>query len=136
VRTFQWDDWPLVLALWQSAGPGVHLGLSDAPEKIRKMWERDRDLFLVAVDGEDLVGAVLGGYDGRRGLVYHLAVAPPRRRSGIGRALMEEMERRLAAKGCLKSYLLAAPENQEAVAFYRGLGWQVMDMVLMGKEFV
>jgi ribosomal protein S18 acetylase RimI-like enzyme len=136
VRTFQWDDWPLVLALWQSAGPGVHLGPSDAPDKMRRMWERDPELFLVAVDGRELVGAVLGGYDGRRGLVYHLAVAPARRRAGIGLALMDEMERRLAAKGCLKSYLLAAPENQEAVAFYRRVGWQVMDMVLMGKELV
>ena len=48
---------------------------------------------------------------------------------------MSEIERRMAARGCLKSYLLATPENLEAVAFYRGLGWQVMDMVLMGKEF-
>jgi hypothetical protein len=41
----------------------------------------------------------------------------------------------LAGKGCVKSYLLATPENQDAVAFYRRIGWQVMDMVLMGKEF-
>ena len=48
---------------------------------------------------------------------------------------MIELERRMAARGCLKSYLLTIPENHEAVAFYRELGWQVMDMVLMGKEF-
>lgn len=135
VRTFQWDDWPRVLALWQSAGPGVHLGRSDTPDEIRKKREHDPDLFLVAVDGGELVGAVLGGYDGRRGLVYHLAVAPRRRRAGIGRALMAEMERRLSAKGCVKSYLLATPQNREAVAVYQRLGWQIMDMVLMGKEF-
>jgi ribosomal protein S18 acetylase RimI-like enzyme len=134
VRTFVWDDWPHVLELWQNAGPGIHLGPSDTPAEIRRKWDHDPDLFLVAQDGDELVGAVLGGYDGRRGLVYHLAVAPGRRHAGIGRALMAEMERRLAAKGCLKSYLLATPENAEAVAFYRRLGWQVMEMVLMGKE--
>jgi len=135
VRTFRWDDWPSVLALWQDAGPGVHLGRSDTPDEIRKKWEHDPDLFLVAEEDGRVIGAVLGGYDGRRGIVYHLAVTPRRRQNGIGRALMAEMERRLAGKGCVKSYLLATPENQDAVAFYRRLGWQVMDMVLMGKEF-
>ena len=135
VRTFRWDDLPSVLALWQDAGPGVHLGRSDTPDEIRKKWEHDRDPFLVAEEDGRVIGAVLGGYDGRRGIVYHLAVTPRRRQNGIGRALMAEMDRRLAGKGCVKSYLLATPENQDAVAFYRRLGWQVMDMVLMGKEF-
>jgi ribosomal protein S18 acetylase RimI-like enzyme len=134
LRTFTWEDLPRVLSLWQGAGAGVHLGPSDTPDEIRKKWAHDPDLFLLAEEGNELVGAVVGGYDGRRGLVYHLAVAPHRRRLGIGRALMAEMERRLRAKGCLKSYLLATPENREAVAFYRRLGWTVMDMVLMGKE--
>jgi ribosomal protein S18 acetylase RimI-like enzyme len=134
VRTFTWDDWPQVLALWQAAGPGIHLGASDSPDEIRKKWAHDPELFLVAEDNAVLVGAVLGGFDGRRGLVYHLAVAPHRRRRGIGRALMAEIERRLAAKGCFKSYLLATPDNRQAVDFYRQLGWEVMDMVLMGKE--
>jgi ribosomal protein S18 acetylase RimI-like enzyme len=121
--------------LWQKAAPGVHLGRSDTLDEIRKKWEHDPKLFLVAEDGGQLVGTVLGGFDGRRGLVYHLAVAPDHRREGIGRALMAELERRLTGKGCVKSYLLATPENREAVAFYQRLGWQVMDMVLMGKEF-
>jgi ribosomal protein S18 acetylase RimI-like enzyme len=135
IRTFTWDDWPSVLELWQNSAPGVHLGLSDSLEEMRKKWSHDPDLFLVAEEPGRIVGAVLGGYDGRRGLVYHLAVAADRRRRGIGRDLMAEIERRLAAKGCVKSYLLATPDNRQAVDFYRRLGWQVMDMVLMGKEF-
>jgi ribosomal protein S18 acetylase RimI-like enzyme len=135
LRAFVWDDWPGVLELWQGAGPGIHLGRSDSTDEIRKKWSRDPELFLVAQAGSRLVGAVLAGYDGRRGLVYHLAVAPDHRRRGIGRALMDEIERRLASKGCVKSYLLATPDNYQAVAFYRKLGWEVMDMVLMGKEF-
>jgi ribosomal protein S18 acetylase RimI-like enzyme len=135
VRAFLWDDWPHVLALWQQAAPGVHLGRSDTADEIRKKWSHDPDLFLVAEDDGEVVGVVLGGYDGRRGIVYHLAVVPHRRQEGTGRALMAEIERRLAAKGCVKSYLLATPENRAAVSFYRKLGWQVMDMVLMGKEF-
>ncbi len=135
LRDFNWEDWPRVLALWQSAGAGIHLGRSDSPEEILKKWKHDPDLFLLAESESEIIGAVMGGYDGRRGIVYHLAVAPGRRRRGIGRALMGELERRMAARGCVKSYLLATPDNLEAVAFYRRLGWHVMDMVLMGKEF-
>ncbi|HET7010020.1 MAG TPA: GNAT family N-acetyltransferase, partial [Anaerolineales bacterium] len=69
-----------------------------------------------------------------RGLVYHLAVLPEARRRGLGVALMQELEGRLRAKGCLKYYLLVTPDNPDAVDFYRHLGWSVMDMTLMGKE--
>jgi len=134
LRDFNWEDWPQVLALWQSAGSGIHLGRSDSPDEILKKQQHDPDLFLLAEGEGEIIGAVLGGYDGRRGIVYHLAVVPERRREGVGRSLMRELERRMAARGCVKSYLLATPDNLEAVAFYRRLGWDVMDMVLMGKE--
>lgn len=135
VRDFQWDDLPRVMALWQSAGPGIHLGPSDTPEAMRHMWERNPGLFLVAEARGDLVGAVIAGFDGRRAIVYHLAVAESFRRQGIGRRLMVELESRLRARGCSKSYLMATPDNDSAVAFYRQLGWEVMDLVMMGKEF-
>lgn len=134
LRTFAWDDLTAVLMLWRDAGPGIHLGPSDTPEELRRKWEHDPDLFVVAESGRSIVGAVMAGYDGRRGVVYHLAVDGSHRRSGLGRRLMDEIEARLARRGCLKSYLLVTPDNPEAVEFYQRLGWQPMDMVLMGKE--
>jgi ribosomal protein S18 acetylase RimI-like enzyme len=134
LRTFAFDkDWQAVRALWARCGPGVQFSRSDEPEEIQKKLRRDPDLFLVAEQAGQLVGAVMGGYDGRRGMVYHLAVAPDVRRLRIGRALMAELETRLREKGCLKSYLLATNDNAEVLAFYRELGWEVMDMHLMGK---
>jgi len=134
LRTFSFDqDWQAVHALWARCGPGVQFSRSDEPAEILKKLGRDPDLFLVAEQGGQLVGAVMGGYDGRRGLVYHLAVAPEVRRLGIGQALMAEVEARLREKGCLKSYLLVTKDNADVLAFYRELGWEVMDMHLMGK---
>lgn len=50
---------------------------------------------------------------------------------------MEELERRLVAKGCLRCYLLVADDNQEAIEFYRRLGWEVMeDIAPMAKAFI
>lgn len=134
-RTFAFeDDWPAVRDLWARCAPGVQFSRSDDPAEIQKKLRRDPDLFVVALRAERIVGAVMGGYDGRRGLIYHLAVAPEARGLGIGRALMAEVEARLRQKGCLKSYLLVTKDNQQVVAFYRELGWEVMDMYLMGKE--
>ncbi|MCX6072363.1 MAG: GNAT family acetyltransferase [Chloroflexi bacterium] len=134
LRTFSFDeDWQAVHALWARCGPGVQFSRSDEPAEILKKLRRDPDLFLVAEQGGQVIGAVMGGYDGRRGLVYHLAVAPEVRRLGIGRVLMAELETRLREKGCLKSYLLVTKDNADVLAFYRELGWEVMDMHLMGK---
>ncbi len=136
IRTFRFpEDYPAVVQLWENAGPGVHVGRSDTLEEIGKKVQRDPDLFLVAEADEKLIGSVIGGFDGRRGMIYHLAVAEAYRQRGIGAALMEEVERRLKAKGCLKSYLLVVDGNQEAESFYAKRGWQKMENTLMGKEF-
>jgi len=126
-------DLDRMLDLWSAAGRGIQLGRSDEPEEIRKKLARDPDLLLVAEDNGRLIGAVMGGFDGRRGMVYHLAVAAGERGKGIGRALMAELESRLQAKGCLKYYLLVTKDNPEAVEFYERQGWEVMDLILMGK---
>ena len=128
-------DYSAVIALWQSAGPGIHVSPSDSASELAHKLERDPDLFLVAEEGGQIVGTVLGGFDGRRGLVYHLAVAEACRGRGIGSALMNELETRLMARGCRKAYLMVASENPEVTAFYAARGWEVMDVFPMGKEF-
>lgn len=135
IRTFDpARDLDAVLALWGSAGPGIHLGRSDQPNELRKKLERDPDLFLVDEQDGCVRGAVLGGFDGRRGMVYHLAVARGQRRRGVGRRLMRELERRWKRKGCLRGYLLVTHDNAAALDFYRELGWEPMDLLILGKE--
>jgi len=139
IRPFTLDDYEAVLDLWRRAGDGIHLRRSDQRAEIAKKLAHDPDLALVAVDDsgeEKFLGAVMGGYDGRRGLVYHLAVDPAYRHRGIGRALMAELERRLRARGCLKCYLLLVRGNAAAEEFYRRQGWEDMsdNIMLMGKE--
>lgn len=82
-----------------------------------------------------IIGSVIGGYDGRRGLLYHLAVSAPFRSQGIGSRLMDKVEARLRDKGCLKCYLLVTEDNSEVEPYYHKRGWQPMDTVrLFGKE--
>jgi ribosomal protein S18 acetylase RimI-like enzyme len=129
------SDYEAVYALWKSIERGVHTGRSDTPAEIEKKLSRDPDLFLVAEADAAIVDSVIGGYDGRRGLIYHLAVAARLRGMGIGSRLMEEVETRLRAKGCLKCYLLVTADNPEGERYYQQRGWQHMDSVhLYGKE--
>ena len=128
-------DYEPVFALWRSIERGVHTGRSDTPAEIEKKLSRDPDLFLVAEADGAIIGSVIGGFDGRRGLIYHLAIAAAFRGQGIASRLMDELESRLRAKGCLKSYLLVTSDNPEAEAYYQHRGWQHMDSIrLYGKE--
>jgi ribosomal protein S18 acetylase RimI-like enzyme len=135
LREFEFpNDVDAARSLWEASGPGVRLGRSDDPDELQKKYHRDPDLFLVAEDEGQLIGTVIGGFDGRRGMVYHLAVARAFQGRGIGAALMDEVERRLKAKGCLKAYLLVVPENEDAARFYARRGWQAMNVAIFGKE--
>jgi ribosomal protein S18 acetylase RimI-like enzyme len=128
-------DYEPVFALWKDIERGVHTGRSDTPAEIEKKLGRDPDLFLVAEANGCIIGSVIGGYDGRRGLVYHLAVSSEFRGLGVGSRLMNELESRLRAKGCLKCYLLVTADNPEAEIYYQHRGWQHMDSIrLYGKE--
>lgn len=135
IQAFDWEsNLKSVLDLWSRAGDGLQVSGSDHPDELRKKLERDPDLFLVVQQDGKLIGTVLGGFDGRRGMIYHLAVDPDFRRLGVGRALMDELELRLAAKGCLKYYLLVTNNNPGAQAFYERLGCEQMDLQVYGKR--
>jgi ribosomal protein S18 acetylase RimI-like enzyme len=130
LREFRYPgDYPAVRLLWENAGSGVHVRRSDDPDEIQKKLLRDPDLFLVAETRGRLIGTVIGGFDGRRGLIYHLAVEAAFRQQGVGSLLMQEVESRLKAKGCLKSYLMVAVDNDSAMRFYETRHWDRMDTI-------
>ena len=131
------EDYDAAAHLWRSIGKGIVFGRSDTQDEIAKKVSRDPDLFLVAENDNDLIGTIMGGFDGRRGIIYHLAVAGQYRQRGVGSQLLAEVEKRLRAKGCLKCYLIVLSENVEAAQFYERHGWQHMSNdILFGKELL
>ena len=101
------------------------------PEKIAQ----DPGLFIVAEENGQIIGTVIGGFDGRRGLIYHLAVTASFRGQGVGSRLMDEIEARLCAEGCIRCYLLVTTDNNEAMRYYEKRGWERMDWVVpYGKD--
>jgi len=128
------EDYPAVFKLWAEAGPGIHIRRSDTFEEIEKKVKRDPDLFLVAESHGEIIGSKLGGFDGRRGMMYHLAVRDDLRKKGIGSKLVEELENRLRQKGCHRYYLLVTMDNENALRFYEKRGWQRMDLYPYAKD--
>ena len=136
IREFHYpEDYPAARLLWENAGPGIQLRRSDDPDEIQKKLQHDPELFLVAEADGKILGTVLGGFDGRRGMVYHLAVTESSRKQGIGELLMDELERRLKSKGCIRCYLLVTVENKGAMRFYEKRGWAHMkNVTTYGKD--
>ena len=130
------DDYDGALKLWGSMEVGVQVGRSDRPEEIQRKLQRDPDLFLIAEENNVIVGTIIGGFDGRRGMVYHLAVQSNFREQGIGSLLLAEVEKRLKAKGCRKCYLLVTADNTDAAQFYEQRDWNEMkNDRIFAKEF-
>ncbi len=122
-----------VKALWQDAFPELEAWRT--PEvAIPAKLAIQPDLFLVACDGDQVIGTTLAGYDGHRGWLYSVAVLSGHRRRGVGTALLREAERRLLALGCAKIGLQIVPENAAVAEFYRRQGYEVEPKICMGKK--
>jgi N-acetylglutamate synthase len=122
IREFAATDYDAAIALWRSAS-GVVMRDADAREPLTAYLARNPGLSFVAVDGNDIVGAVLCGTDGRRGYLQHLAIAATHRRRGIGRRLSDSCVHALAARGIDKCHLMVLSDNAAAEAFWKRAGW-------------
>ncbi len=130
IREMDISDYPQVIELW-SETEAMLLRDADSRENIGKYLERNPNLSFVALDGDNVVGAILVGTDGRRGYVQHLAVNSSCRGQGIGAALISSAVDALSEIGIDKTHLFVANENINAQAFYEKLGWFPRDEVRM-----
>ena len=131
IREFREGDYDAVVHVWRAAG--LTIKPSDALPELRKVIDRNPGLLLVAEEEGNVVGAVIGAWDGRRAWVYHLAVLPAMQGRGTGRMLVDELERRLRAVGASKLNLLVEPGNAAVAGFYRRLGYAPDDLLFMTK---
>jgi len=136
IAEFTMDDYPVVHVLWQRGD--LWMRPSDGSEATLLKLTRDPELFLVARDaGGRVVGTVMGGWDGRRAYVYHLAVLPEQRREGIADALMDELEERFRRLGALKAKTQILLDNEASRAFFsRRCYLREDDCEPWGKELV
>lgn len=109
----------MVLSLWKEAE--VTPSINDNIKELKRLVQENGELFLVAEHDRQLIGTVVGGWDGWRGNIYRLAVLPEYRRQDIGTALIREAERRLLAKGAKRLSILVEHEDALATSFWDSL---------------
>jgi ribosomal protein S18 acetylase RimI-like enzyme len=132
IRPFQAEDEAAVVALWQQCEltrpwNDPHMDI------VRKLAVRP-DLFLVGILDGQIIASLMAGYEGHRGWLNYLAVAPALRHRGFARLIVAEAERRLSEAGCPKINLQVRTTNRDAIEFYRRIGYAQDDVVSMGKR--
>jgi len=132
VRAFEIGDEPAVIDLWRRCD--LLRPQNDPHQDIRRKLRVRPDLFLVGLLDGEIVASVMAGYEGHRGWLNYVAVAPEFRRRGLARRILAEAERLLRAEGCAKINLQVRASNQPAVEFYRRLGYAMDDVISMGKR--
>ncbi|UCG53246.1 MAG: GNAT family acetyltransferase [Candidatus Latescibacterota bacterium] len=132
IRPYLEEDSVEVIALWREVFTNDP-PWNDPPQVIQRKLAVQRELFLIGELRGRIVATVIAGYDGFRGWIYHLAVAPNEQRKGLGRAMMAEAEKRLKAIGCPKINLQVRSTNTDVIAFYKALGYSVEDHTSFGK---
>ncbi len=132
IRPFIADDEPAVIELWDRCG--LLRPWNDPKRDIQRKLLVNPELFLVGLVENVVVATAMAGYEGHRGWINYLAVSPDCQRQGLGRAIMEAAEQRLCELGCPKINLQVRTGNQQVIDFYRQLGFQIDDVVSLGKR--
>jgi ribosomal protein S18 acetylase RimI-like enzyme len=132
VREFRVADGTAVRAFWEASGIRIRPG--DDDRSLAAFAARNPGLFLLALDERGLAATALGGWDGRRGWLYHVAVRADQRRRGLGGRLVGTIERRLRERGCPKVNLIVWDDNAAAMEFWTAAGYTRATTVEFEKQ--
>jgi ribosomal protein S18 acetylase RimI-like enzyme len=132
IRSFQPSDECAVILLWEACD--LLRPWNDPEKDIRRKLQVQPEMFLVGVSSEELVATAMVGYEGHRGWVNYLAVAPEHQGKGFGRAMMTEAEKLLNEAGCPKVNVQVRGTNTAAIGFYERIGYRIDDVVGLGKR--
>lgn len=131
IRDIRAVDGEALRTLWKAAGFRL---LGDDDLGLARLARRNPGLVLVASEGSKVIGSALGAWDGRRGSVYHLAVAASHRRQGIATRLMDQVEAGLRALGCRKVNVLVREDSDGGEGFWVARGYAATASRQFGLE--
>jgi len=134
IRVFRQEDFEEVITLWERCD--LLRPWNDPEMDIERKMNHDVSLFLVAEVNGEVVGTVMGGYDGHRGSAYYLGVHPEFRGRGIANALLNRLEKKLIARGCPKIQINVPEDNDMVLGMYERLGYEHADVLSLGKRLI
>jgi ribosomal protein S18 acetylase RimI-like enzyme len=116
-------DYDAVVRLW-SHTEGLSLTADDDRDGVARYLKRNRGLCFVALSGPALIGTVLCGHDGRRGILRHLAIRPEFRKQGLARRLIQMSLAALAQQGIVRCNVFVMDDNVAGLRFWEHLGFR------------
>lgn len=134
IRPYEDSDEVQVVTLWTACE--LTRPWNDPRKDIARKLTVQREWFLVGVTDGQVMASAMAGYDGHRGWINYLAVAPAHRQKGHARALVEHIESLLTEAGCPKINLQIRASNEQAVAFYRRIGYAPDEAICFGKRLI
>ena len=119
-----------IIKLWKNTeGIGIN-DYDDSRRSIKKFIEKNPNTCFVAENNNEIIGTVMGGNDGRRGIIYHLMVKPEHRKNGIGKKLLDKAENGLRKEGINRIYLFVHRENKIGNRFWKNNDYIIRDFLI------
>lgn len=127
VRQVTGEDYDALFALWNSTEQSRRAlnPVDDSREGIDRYLKRNPGTCFAAVEEGRVIGVILAGHDGRRGIIHHLCIHPDYRREGIAARLVSEAEAALKREGIQKVFGLVFTDNDIANAFWEKQGYSL-----------
>ena len=135
IRRYIEKDRDEVIELWKTCQ--LIRPWNDPLKDIDRKKSLGKDLFVVLAHKQNIIGTVMGGYDGHRGVMNYLAVHPDYRGRGFGKQLVKFVEEKLTLLGCPKINLLVRTDNKLVSNFYKRMDYnQQSDVFVFGKRLI
>ena len=127
VRRVTPEDYDAIYELWNSVGQSRRAlnPVDDSREGIARYLMRNPNTCFAALAENRIIGVILTGHDGRRGIIHHLCIHPDFRRMGIAAHLVSLAEEALHQEGIQKVFGLVFRDNDAANQFWEKQGYSL-----------
>jgi len=134
IRSYNDSDKNDVIQLWKECD--LIVPWNDPQSDIERKLAVQSELFIIGLIDKEIIATAMVGYEGHRGWVNYLAVNPKNQRQGIATKMMKEAEHCLLKLGCPKLQVQVRTTNSGVINFYQKLGYNIDDVVNIGKRLI
>ncbi|AMA74792.1 MULTISPECIES: GNAT family N-acetyltransferase [Aneurinibacillus] len=132
IRSFRLGDYAHITRIWEETG--LERTETETLDALAKQLAWDSELVMVAEYEGEVAGVIVGTIDGTRGYFYRLAVNPALQGHGIGRKLVEALEKRFKERGVTRVFIMVNQDNKKVLPFYSSLGYEVKEYITLSKK--
>jgi len=126
LRPFSPTDFDRLYEIDQACYPS---GIAYSKRTLRWFLHQPASMCYVAAEGDEIIGFIIAEWDASHGHIITLDVTENHRRSGVGSALLREVESSLALRGVRRIQLETATDNEPAIAFWEKHGYRTRGIV-------